>query len=131
MQDNGAEIYQFLLDTYETEIKKIVGIWSAFPDATLDYKPSEKSRSVIEQMEQALRDNRRAFGAVERGIDVNPLAQPERPVPNLLQPGRKIPAARAGQHGIKQAAAEVIVAVDVAGQVVVLGLQSYGGSEHR
>ena len=59
MQDNGAEIYQFLLDTYETEIMKIVGIWSAFPDATLDYKPSEKSRSVIEQMEHQVQSEGR------------------------------------------------------------------------
>jgi uncharacterized damage-inducible protein DinB len=59
MQHNGAEIYQFLLETYETEIMKIVGIWSAFPDSTLDYKPSKKSRSVIEQMEHQVQSEGR------------------------------------------------------------------------
>ncbi|HKP11921.1 MAG TPA: DinB family protein [Blastocatellia bacterium] len=40
----------FLLDTYETEVLKIIGIWRAFPDSAIDYRPHPKSRSVIEQM---------------------------------------------------------------------------------
>src|ERR1043165_4632804 len=39
--------YSFLLDTYETEILKIVGIWRAFPESAMSYKPHPKSRSVI------------------------------------------------------------------------------------
>lgn len=44
------DAYAFLLDTYETEILKIVGIWRAFPEGAIDYRPHPKSRSVIEQM---------------------------------------------------------------------------------
>jgi uncharacterized damage-inducible protein DinB len=43
--------YGFLLDTYETEILKIIGIWSAFPETAMDWRPHPKSRSVLEQME--------------------------------------------------------------------------------
>ena len=42
--------YAFLLDTYETELLKIIGIWRAFPDSAMNYRPHAKSRSVIEQM---------------------------------------------------------------------------------
>lgn len=43
--------YDFLLETYRTEILKIIGTWAAFPDSAADYRPAPKSRSVIEQME--------------------------------------------------------------------------------
>lgn len=42
--------YTFLLDTYETEILKITGIWRAFPESAMEYRPHPKSRKVIEQM---------------------------------------------------------------------------------
>ena len=42
--------YSFLLDTYETEILKITGIWRAFPESAMNYRPHTKSRTVIEQM---------------------------------------------------------------------------------
>jgi uncharacterized damage-inducible protein DinB len=50
MAEKVESVYDFLLDTYETEILKIIGIWRAFPDSAMDYKPHPKSRSVIEQM---------------------------------------------------------------------------------
>ncbi len=43
--------YAFVLDTYETEILKIVGIWSQFPGDRLDWRPHAKSRTIAEQME--------------------------------------------------------------------------------
>jgi len=49
MANDADNRYGFLLDTYETEILKITGIWSAFPELKMDYKPHTKSRSVIEQ----------------------------------------------------------------------------------
>ncbi len=52
MSGNAESPYAFLLDTYETEILKIVGIWAAFPDSAMDFRPGPKSRSVIEQMER-------------------------------------------------------------------------------
>lgn len=51
--------YGFLLDTYETEILKIVGIWSAFPESRMDYRPHPRSRSVIEQMEHQVQSEGR------------------------------------------------------------------------
>lgn len=46
-----AGTYAFLLDTYETEILKIVGLWRSFPQEALDWRPHPKSRTVREQME--------------------------------------------------------------------------------
>ncbi|MGB0035165.1 MAG: DinB family protein [Candidatus Acidiferrales bacterium] len=47
--------YGFLLDTYETEILKITGTWDAFPDSAMDFRPSPKSRTVIEQMDHQMK----------------------------------------------------------------------------
>ena len=59
MSGNVETTYGFLLDTYETEILKIVTIWSAFPDSAMDFRPSPKSRSVIEQMEHQVQSEGR------------------------------------------------------------------------
>ncbi len=47
--------YSFLLDTYETEILKITGIWAAFRAEDLSFRPAPKSRSVLEQMEHQVK----------------------------------------------------------------------------
>jgi uncharacterized damage-inducible protein DinB len=47
--------YGFLLDTFETEILKIVSIWSAFLPEQMDFRPAPKSRTVLEQMEHQLK----------------------------------------------------------------------------
>ncbi|MEN3334677.1 MAG: hypothetical protein V7641_4042 [Blastocatellia bacterium] len=59
MTDITESTYGFLLDTYETEILKIIGIWRAFPESTMDYRPHPKSRSVIEQMEHQVQSEGR------------------------------------------------------------------------
>lgn len=46
--------FGFLLDAYETEILKTLGIWSAFPADAMEYRPHPKSRSVLEQFEHQL-----------------------------------------------------------------------------
>jgi hypothetical protein len=46
MSGNSEGTYEFLLDTYETEILKITGLWSAFPDDAMDFKPAPKSRTI-------------------------------------------------------------------------------------
>jgi hypothetical protein len=43
--DNSDSTYGFLLDTYEIETLKVTGIWQAFPDSMMNYKPHPKSRS--------------------------------------------------------------------------------------
>lgn len=45
--------YQFLIDTYETEILKVLSVWSMFHDADLSARPhptDTRGRSVLEQM---------------------------------------------------------------------------------
>ena len=49
-----AATYDFLLDTYETEILKTTGIWRAFPEDKLDWRPHRKARTVREQFEHQL-----------------------------------------------------------------------------
>ncbi|HEU5409588.1 MAG TPA: DinB family protein [Candidatus Acidoferrales bacterium] len=46
--------YSFLLDAYETETLKTVGIWSAFPEGSMDFRPAPKSRTVLEQMDHQI-----------------------------------------------------------------------------
>lgn len=62
------DTYAFLLDTYETEILKIAGVWSAFPDDALGFRPSPKSRTVLEQMEHQVQSEGRWMSTM-LGID--------------------------------------------------------------
>ena len=59
MSEKPESTYGFLLDTYETEILKIVTIWSAFPDSAMDFRPSPKSRTVLEQMDHQIQSEGR------------------------------------------------------------------------
>src|SRR5712692_11336011 len=59
MSEKPGSTYGFLLDTYETEILKIVTIWSAFPDSATDFRPSPKSRTVLEQMDHQIQSEGR------------------------------------------------------------------------
>ncbi|HEX8183802.1 MAG TPA: DinB family protein [Blastocatellia bacterium] len=68
MAGSPSNTYEFLLDTYETELLKIIGIWSAFPESAADYKPNPKSRSVIEQMEHQVQSEGRWMKSM-LGID--------------------------------------------------------------
>ncbi len=60
--------YGFFPDTYETEILKITGIWLAFPEDSLGFRPAPKSRSVIEQMEHQVQSEGRWMSTM-LGID--------------------------------------------------------------
>ena len=61
-------MYEFLVDTYETEILKIAGIWSAFPESAAEFRPHPKSRTVLEQMEHQVQSEGR-WMRVMLGID--------------------------------------------------------------
>ena len=50
-----SETYSFLVDTYETEILKITGAWEAFPGDAMQFRPAEKSRTVLEQFEHQVK----------------------------------------------------------------------------
>ena len=47
--------YGFLLDANETEALKNTGIWFAFPEDSLGFRPAPKSRTVLEQMDHQVR----------------------------------------------------------------------------
>ena len=51
--------YRFLLETYDTEILKIVTIWDALKGAEPNFRPAPKARSVIEQMEHQVQSEGR------------------------------------------------------------------------
>ena len=51
--ENNSTRYQFLVDTYETEIFKVLSVWSMFDDGDLPFRPhpsDARARSVHEQM---------------------------------------------------------------------------------
>ncbi|HYG98099.1 MAG TPA: DinB family protein [Terriglobales bacterium] len=54
-----ANTYDFLLDSYETEILKTTGIWLAFPVQNMEWRPHQKSRTVLEQFEHQLQSEAR------------------------------------------------------------------------
>ncbi len=56
--------YDFLLEAYETEILKTTGIWESFPPHSLDWRPHQKSRSIIEQFEHQLQSEGRWMTAM-------------------------------------------------------------------
>ncbi|HMG34519.1 MAG TPA: DinB family protein [Blastocatellia bacterium] len=59
MASEAKSDFGFLLDTYETELLKIVGLWCAFPESSMEFKPHQKSRSVLEQMEHQVQSEGR------------------------------------------------------------------------
>ena len=77
MAANSEGTYSFLLDTYETEILKTAGIWVAFPDSAMDFRPSPRSRSVIEQFEHQVQSEGRWMTSM-LGIDTGDPSPVER-----------------------------------------------------
>lgn len=65
----SANAYAFLLDTYETEILKTLGIWEAFPESAMDFRPSAKSRTTLEQMDHQIQSEG-GWMAKMLGIDI-------------------------------------------------------------
>src|SRR5262245_32456599 len=76
--------YQFLLDTYQTEILKITGLWSAFPATAADYRPHPKSRSVLEQLTHQVESEAR-WMKVMLGIDTGEPNPAERTLSNYIE----------------------------------------------
>jgi uncharacterized damage-inducible protein DinB len=63
MADVGST-YAFLLDAYETEILKTTGIWAAFPAQVMNWRPHQKSRTIIEQFEHQMQSEGRWMTAM-------------------------------------------------------------------
>ena len=58
----SGPIFQHLLDTYGSEINKVVSTWLEFKGLNLDFKPHLKSSTVREVMKHQLLSERRFFG---------------------------------------------------------------------
>ena len=55
-------LLQHVVDTYASEINKVVSVWMAFSDADLDYRPHARSTTVEENFKHQLLSERRFFG---------------------------------------------------------------------
>jgi len=69
--------YQFLVDTYETEIQKVLSTWAMFDDTDLSMRPHEtdsRGRSVLEQMvHQSVSENLWFSNMLGISVTDNPL----------------------------------------------------------
>lgn len=80
MTNISESAFAFLPDTYETEILKTLGIWAAFPENAMNFRPSPKSRTVVEQFEHQVQSEGRWMASM-LGIDTgdpNPLEKSKR-----------------------------------------------------
>lgn len=75
MAENSST-YDFLLEAYETEILKTAGIWAAFPPQTMNWRPHERSRTVMEQFEHQVQSEARWMKAM-LGIDTGEPMPPD------------------------------------------------------
>lgn len=85
--------YGFLLDAYETEVLKTTGIWSAFSDDSLSFRPTPKSRTVLEQMEHQVRSEAR-WMATMLGVDTGDPDPAEKTVRGYIEQYRNDAARR-------------------------------------
>jgi uncharacterized damage-inducible protein DinB len=53
--------FQHLLDTYASESSKVITVWRAFRPEDINFKPAEKSSSVLDIMKHQLLSERRFF----------------------------------------------------------------------
>ena len=69
--------YQFLIDTYETERLKVLGVWSMFQDVDLPVRPNPadaRGRSVVEHLvHQCISENNWFSGMLGITVDSPPL----------------------------------------------------------
>lgn len=55
-------VFQHLLETYASETNKVVTVWRCFTPEEMDYRPHEKSSTVLDIMKHQLLSERRFFG---------------------------------------------------------------------
>jgi uncharacterized damage-inducible protein DinB len=54
-------VFQHLLDTYASETSKVVSVWRCFSAEDMNFKPAERSSSVLDIMKHQLLSERRFF----------------------------------------------------------------------
>lgn len=57
----GNPVFQHLLDTYASETSKVVSVWREFAPADMNFKPAERSNSVLDIMKHQILSERRFF----------------------------------------------------------------------
>ena len=58
----SSPVFQHLLDTYASEINKVIAVWRCFSDADLTWKPHPRAQPVVEILKHQLLSERRFFG---------------------------------------------------------------------
>lgn len=73
--------YNFLVETYESEILKTVNVWSQFEDADLNFRPhpvDKRGRSVLEQLiHQCVSENIWFINMFDINVNASPLPEEE------------------------------------------------------
>lgn len=73
--------YQFLIDTYRTEIEKVLSVWAMFDDADLLVRPNStdhRGRNLLEQMvHQSVSENLWFSNMLDIHVTENPLPENE------------------------------------------------------
>lgn len=59
----SVPLLQHALDTYQSETNKTSAVWAGFSDADLNWRPAERSMTVIEVMKHHILSERRFFEA--------------------------------------------------------------------
>jgi uncharacterized damage-inducible protein DinB len=77
-------VFQHLLDTYASETSKVISVWREFGAADMNFKPAERSSSVLDIMKHQLLSERRFFAEF-----IGLLGEPE---PAALLPQELTPA---------------------------------------
>ena len=62
-------LLQHVVDTYASEINKVVSVWMAFTDGDLDFRPHPRSTTVEENFKQQLLSERRFFGELLKLVE--------------------------------------------------------------
>lgn len=82
----AVRLLQHALDTYQSETNKTSAVWAGFTDADLDWRPADRSMTVIEVMKHHILSERRFFEAF--------LASPERSAAEVIPAGSTVEAFR-------------------------------------
>ena len=81
MTQSASRRYAFLVDTYETEILKVLSAWSMFKDEDLPFRPhstDRRGRSVLEHMvHQSVSENLWFESMLGVSVTSNPLPKEE------------------------------------------------------
>lgn len=79
----ASPIFQVLLDTYASETSKVISVWREFAPGDMNFKPADKSSSVLDIMKHQLLSERRFFAEF--------IGLPGEPEPAALMPQELTP----------------------------------------